>query len=104
MLKIRNREAVIIDNTIRIDEQYNMRLDVIVERYYGTCEHINKICVFNHLLCPFDLKVGMIIELPNIESLEQQLYEPKHIEVQNNTKNKNVGGSRVTKSNGIIKF
>lgn len=68
------RDRIVVDYYVLIDSPRIMRLDTIVERYYGTNDLLDVICQYNHLLTPFEVNEGMVIALPNITSLEDNLF------------------------------
>lgn len=70
---IGRREDILVDYYVLIDSPRIMRLDTIVERYYGTNDLLDVICQFNHLLSPFEVNDGMVVALPNITSLEDNI-------------------------------
>ena len=72
-IAIGRREDILVDYYVLIDQPRIMRLDTIVERYYGTNDLLDVICQFNHLLSPFEVNDGMVIALPNITSLENSI-------------------------------
>lgn len=46
------------------------RIDKISERYFGTGEYIDAICVVNNIFNPFSVEEGDILVIPNLSQLD----------------------------------
>ena len=115
---IENKDDVTVEHWIRVDsEEYIMRLDKIIEGFYGTCDVLDHICLYNNIDSPFHIKVGDVIALPNLNSLKDSIKKStcRTLDmnsdtsgelVKKTTPNRIVDGRKTyTKtSNGILKF
>lgn len=69
----KNRNDIIVDEYIRIDESIKGRLDTLIEAYYGTTDYIYLVCLFNDIIDINSVNVGDVISLPNLSSLENNI-------------------------------
>lgn len=59
--------------TLKIDNLLYGRFDIIINKYYnGFKKYIEPLMDFNKISDPTEVKIGMIIELPDFQTLEQQ--------------------------------
>ena len=116
---IYNKEDIIVDDYIRIDDSLNGRLDTLIEAFYGTNNHMYLVCLYNNIIDLNDVKGGDVIALPNIASLEEHIkyasYKQVDISLEKTIKEdttittnratRNSNTPTFTKSkNGILKF
>lgn len=65
---VNEQEIPIIASVIITDEIWG-RLDIIMNRYYGRLDVLHVVLDFNNISDVTNLKVGDVIELPNIDAL-----------------------------------
>ena len=49
----------------RVEEEEEMRMDLISVKYYGTEDYLDILCKFNGISNPFSLERGQLIKVPN---------------------------------------
>ncbi len=71
-------------NVITIDNLLYGRFDIVMNKYYlGQMQYIPLILAFNRITDTIELKIGTIIELPDIDILLKQILFTKIIDDEN---------------------
>lgn len=59
---------------IKIDNNTYGRVDILINKYYGgEMKYLKLLMAFNNISDPTEMKIGMIFEIPDIQSLLDQL-------------------------------
>lgn len=73
-LLVENFDNIPLIDKIRIDNKLYGRIDIIINKYYGgRMDLLPLIMSFNQIADPIEIKLGMLFELPDLESLEAKL-------------------------------
>ena len=64
---------VILINVVRITEENQYRLDLLIRKYYSNLDYLNLILSFNNITDVTEIKIGTLFKLPNIESMLSEL-------------------------------
>jgi len=73
-LLVENFDNIPLINIIKIDNKIYGKLDVIINKYYnGRMELLPLIMSFNKISDPIEIRLGMLFELPDLESLESKI-------------------------------
>ena len=73
-LLVENFDNIPLIDKIRIDNKLYGRIDIIINKYYGgRMEILPLIMSFNQISDPIEMKLGMLFELPDLESLETKI-------------------------------
>lgn len=68
---IEHRNEIPLIDTVKIDNLLYGRFDIIMNRYYkGRMDFIQLVMDFNKISDPIEIKIGAIIELPDLFALE----------------------------------
>lgn len=67
-------EKVIIKDMIRIDSLTEMSLDLIAKTLYGSEDHVDVLLKYNRMNNALELKEGMIVVVPDLESFQSNSY------------------------------
>ena len=71
---VENRDSVPIIDVVKVDNFLYGNFDILIHRYYqGQMAYLPLLLDFNMISDPVEIKLGMIIEIPDIATLEQQL-------------------------------
>lgn len=103
---IDNRQQIPLIGAVKINNEIFGRLDIIINRYYnGQMEYLPILRDFNKITDDSELKIGKIIELPDVSFIEQNLsiteilYDDEIIPgINKSTNNKLINNSNIISS------
>jgi len=78
------------------------RFDIIINKYYnGEMKYLPLIMAFNKITDPVEIKLGTIIELPDIDSLLKQIFISQINDDENNSDIPGINNSTNSKLNNM---